>query len=131
MSMHVISALVASGVLFTTPPVLVSCRLPLARTVGRRCAEPVLCTPPAPDDADAPVESTPAVDNPEEVADGNPFVGEVTGGSDRRWVSNLIGEGAKKNGNAILLPIVLISFIPYFLPPDLLPPEIMALWGRR
>ena len=54
--------------------------------------------------------------------------GKLSGATDFSWTSKLL---SKENGNAILVPLVLISFIPYFLPPGVLPPEVMALWGRQ
>ena len=40
------------------------------------------------------------------------------------------GNCGSENGNNILVPVLLLSFIPYFLPDGVLPPEIAAFWNR-
>ena len=51
----------------------------------------------------------------------------IRGGSDTSWTSKLL---SSENGNNILVPVLLLSFIPYFLPDGVLPPEIAAFWNR-
>ena len=51
----------------------------------------------------------------------------IKGGSDSSWTANLL---SKENGNIVLVPVLLLSFIPYFLPDGVLPPEVAKFWSR-
>ena len=93
-------------------------RAPRARVVA-------MCEEPAEPATEAPAEPAPAEDAT--------FLGipsskpVIRGGSDTSWTSKLL---SSENGNNILVPVLLLSFIPYFLPDGVLPPEIAAFWNR-
>ena len=93
-------------------------RAPRARFVA-------MCEEPAEPATEAPAEPAPAEDAT--------FLGipsskpVIRGGSDTSWTSKLL---SSENGNNILVPVLLLSFIPYFLPDGVLPPEIAAFWNR-
>ena len=93
-------------------------RAPRARSVA-------MCEEPAEPATEAPAEPAPAEDAT--------FLGipsskpVIRGGSDTSWTSKLL---SSENGNNILVPVLLLSFIPYFLPDGVLPPEIAAFWNR-
>ena len=93
-------------------------RAPRARVVA-------MCEEPAEAATEAPAEPAPAEDAT--------FLGipsskpVIRGGSDTSWTSKLL---SSENGNNILVPVLLLSFIPYFLPDGVLPPEIAAFWNR-
>ena len=93
-------------------------RAPRARFVA-------MCEEPAEAATEAPAEPAPAEDAT--------FLGipsskpVIRGGSDTSWTSKLL---SSENGNNILVPVLLLSFIPYFLPDGVLPPEIAAFWNR-
>mgnify|MGYP004331549661 CR=1 FL=1 len=93
-------------------------RAPRARSVA-------MCEEPAEAATEAPAEPAPAEDAT--------FLGipsskpVIRGGSDTSWTSKLL---SSENGNNILVPVLLLSFIPYFLPDGVLPPEIAAFWNR-
>ena len=93
-------------------------RAPRARFVA-------MCEEPAEAATEAPAEPAPAEDAT--------FLGipsskpVIRGGTDTSWTSKLL---SSENGNNILVPVLLLSFIPYFLPDGVLPPEIAAFWNR-
>ena len=93
-------------------------RAPRARFVA-------MCEEPAEAATETPAEPAPAEDAT--------FLGipsskpVIRGGSDTSWTSKLL---SSENGNNILVPVLLLSFIPYFLPDGVLPPEIAAFWNR-
>ena len=93
-------------------------RAPRARFVA-------MCEEPAEPATETPAEPAPAEDAT--------FLGipsskpVIRGGSDTSWTSKLL---SSENGNNILVPVLLLSFIPYFLPDGVLPPEIAAFWNR-
>ena len=84
-----------------------------------------MCEEPAEPATETPAEPAPAEDAT--------FLGipsskpVIRGGSDTSWTSKLL---SSENGNNILVPVLLLSFIPYFLPDGVLPPEIAAFWNR-
>ena len=93
-------------------------RAPRARSVA-------MCEEPAEAATEAPAEPA--------LAEDATFLGipsskpVIRGGSDTSWTSKLL---SSENGNNILVPVLLLSFIPYFLPDGVLPPEIAAFWNR-
>ena len=95
-------------------------RAPRARFVA-------MCEEPAEAATEAPAEPAPAEE------ENATFLGipsskpVIRGGSDTSWTSKLL---SSENGNNILVPVLLLSFIPYFLPDGVLPPEIAAFWNR-
>ena len=95
-------------------------RAPRARVVA-------MCEEPAEAATEAPAEPAPAEE------ENATFLGipsskpVIRGGSDTSWTSKLL---SSENGNNILVPVLLLSFIPYFLPDGVLPPEIAAFWNR-
>ena len=95
-------------------------RAPRARVVA-------MCEEPAEAATEAPAEA-PAAEEENATFLGIPSSKPVIrGGSDTSWTSKLL---SSENGNNILVPVLLLSFIPYFLPDGVLPPEIAAFWNR-
>ena len=112
----------ALTLLLATADALVLPRGPLRAPRARFVA---MCEEPAEAATEAPAEPAPAEDAT--------FLGipsskpVIRGGSDTSWTSKLL---SSENGNNILVPVLLLSFIPYFLPDGVLPPEIAAFWNR-
>ena len=96
-------------------------RAPRARVVAM-CEEPAEAATEAP--AEAPAAEEPAEATFLGIPSSKPV---IRGGSDTSWTSKLL---SSENGNNILVPVLLLSFIPYFLPDGVLPPEIAAFWNR-
>ena len=96
-------------------------RAPRARFVA-------MCEEPAEAATEAPAEPAPAEEPAEaSIMDSMSAKPVIRGGSDTSWTSKLL---SSENGNNILVPVLLLSFIPYFLPDGVLPPEIAAFWNR-
>ena len=93
-------------------------RAPRARFVAM-CEEPAAEAPAEPAPAEEPAEAS--------IMDSMSAKPVIRGGSDTSWTSKLL---SSENGNNILVPVLLLSFIPYFLPDGVLPPEIAAFWNR-
>ena len=110
--------------LLATADALVLPRGPLRASRARFVA---MCEEPAEAATEAPAEPAPAEE------ENATFLGipsskpVIRGGSDTSWTSKLL---SSENGNNILVPVLLLSFIPYFLPDGVLPPEIAAFWNR-
>ena len=114
----------ALGLLLAAADALVLPRGPLRAPRARFVA---MCEEPAEAATEAPAEAPAEEPAEASIMDSMSAKPVIRGGSDTSWTSKLL---SSENGNNILVPVLLLSFIPYFLPDGVLPPEIAAFWNR-